>query len=99
MAGIDKIYGTEKQYNQLHDWLKENQIPINCKTGFDWDVERKCIIDQFEDVWPLDCLYPKAEVYNKKQPISNFPSEIDFWLLKHCPLKFVIRRIKEQHNL
>jgi hypothetical protein len=25
MAAIDKIYGNLQQYDQLHDWLKENK--------------------------------------------------------------------------
>lgn len=25
MAGIDKIYGTQKQYDELYNWLKENK--------------------------------------------------------------------------
>ena len=35
MAGIDKIYGTQKQYDQLKQWLENN-----CPEGLDYLYER-----------------------------------------------------------
>lgn len=32
-------------------------------------------------------------------PITNFPGHIDRWLLKNCPLPWVVARIKEQYGL
>jgi hypothetical protein len=31
--------------------------------------------------------------------ITNFPEEIDMWLLENCPMKWVTGRIKDQYGL
>ena len=33
------------------------------------------------------------------RPMTNLPEKEDMWLLKNCPIEFVIKRIKEQYNL
>ena len=44
--------------------------------------------------------YPKERSRAKENmPISNFPKEIDMWLLHNCPIDFVVRRIREQYSL
>ena len=54
MAAIDKIYGTQEQYNELRKWLLENQKPI--KIAHDYDlVTIKGIVD---------CSRPQIEIYN-----------------------------------
>ena len=32
-------------------------------------------------------------------PITNFPEDIDMWLLANCPIKFVTGRVKEQYSI
>lgn len=97
MAGIDKIYGTQKQYNELRKWLKNNPISINCCIG------SKTIKGKDEDIFanerPLLYLYPVKGYSKDYRPISNFPHEIDEWLLKSCPINWVIEKIKEQYNI
>lgn len=60
MAGIDKIYGTEKQYDMLKDWLAKNRpkylkslypkgdteiFPISCfSEEQDRDLKKNCPI-------------------------------------------------------
>jgi len=36
---------------------------------------------------------------NEERAISSFPMRTDMWLLKNCPFKWVIKRIKEQYKL
>ena len=98
MAAIDKIYGTQKQYNEFKKWLKENQKPIRCLTGCECIDGKETKI--YEMVLPTDCLYSRNG-YDKKneRPISNFPENIDKWLLKKCKIEWVLKRIKEQHGL
>ena len=98
MAGIDKIYGTREQYNELKDWLFKKQKPIKCHVGFstingkDKDIYRKSL--------PTDYLYDLPNPFvGDEGPISNFPHAIDMWLLENCPLTWVTDRIKEQYNL
>ena len=74
MAGIDKIYGSQAQYNELEEWLKANRPSA------------------------LVHLYDKNAYSPIDRPISNFPTSVDKWLLKHCPLRWVEERIKEQYN-
>jgi hypothetical protein len=46
----------------------------------------------------LRYLYPENYgCYDR--PISNFPTKVDQWLLKRCPLEWVTDRIREQYNL
>jgi hypothetical protein len=84
MAAIDKIYGTQKQYNELKEWLKENQKPIKCKWGM---------------LMPGNYLYPRNGYNKERRPISNFPHEVDKWLLKNCPIEWVTDNIKEQYGI
>ena len=48
----------------------------------------------------LKYFYPR-DGYEKPndRPITNLSEKEDMWLLKHCPIEFVTKRIKEQYNL
>lgn len=48
----------------------------------------------YEDLENYDSLN-----YDEIRPITNFPEEIDNWLLNHCPLDWVINRIKFQYDI
>ena len=97
MAGIDTIYGTQKQYNELKRWLKENQKPIKCRVGFDLVGNKETPI--YEMVLPTERLYSRNGYDKNKRPISNFPEAIDKWLLKNCKIEWVVNRIKEQYGI
>lgn len=83
MAGIDKIYGTSYQWGMLRDWLKANDRYFLIKGEIRMASE-----------YLYDC--PDQ---NKTGPLSNFPAEIDAWLLNECHLKWLTDRIKEQYGL
>lgn len=95
MAGIDKIYGTQKEYNEFKKWLKENQKPIKCRIGFNYSK----IKYEYSKCLPTEYLYGRNGFNKEDRPISNFPEAIDKWLLKHCPIEWVIKRIKEQYGI
>ena len=99
MAGIDKIYGSTEQYDEFYNWLLENEISMKCRIGFNWDGRTD--IDIFDDILPSECLYQRGEYKSNPdaRPISNFPEEVNKWLLKVCPLKWVTDRIKEQYGI
>ena len=97
MAGIDKIYGTQKQYNEFKKWLKENQKPIKCRVGSHLFKGKETPI--YEMVMPIECLYPRNGYDKNERPISNFPEAIDKWLLKNCKIDWVVNKIKEQYGL
>jgi len=99
MAAIDKIYGTQKQYSELRNWLKRNakimRIPIGITlyaNGFEGEEE-------YITAHPIRFLYSVKGFNHSCRPISNFPEKIDMWLLKNCPLKWVTDEIKEQYDI
>lgn len=75
MAGIDKIYGSDDQYNELRAWLTEHKP--------------EALRHLYQEEYPNDWI---------TRPISNFPEEIDMWLLDNCELDWVVSRLKEQYN-
>ena len=76
MAGIDKIYGTTKQYDQFKRWCKKN-----CPNA-------------------LPYFYPRSGWQDMNdRTITNFPIEIDKWMLDNCSIEFITNRIRKQHNL
>jgi len=97
MAGIDKIYGTQVQFLEFKKWLNNNQIPINCRVGTEHN-ESGDVIDEYEDILPTDCLYEEIGYEKGYRPISNFPENIDKWLIDNCPIDFVKNRLKEQYG-
>lgn len=81
MAAIDKIYGSNEQYDEFWMWAREAKPFI------------------------LKWFYPKGDYnknsphgYDKSRPITNFPTEVDMWLLVSCPLGWVVERIKDQYG-
>jgi hypothetical protein len=98
MAGIDKIYGTQEQYDELKAWLKENEKPIMCIVGSVSD-EFGCT-EIIENILPSECLYPEGNIYSKEhRPISNFPHHVDRWLWENCPIDWVLKRLTEQYGV
>ena len=43
-------------------------------------------------------MYKKPPNSCGEYPLSNFPSEIDYWLISNCPLDFVQERLQEQYK-
>lgn len=77
MASIDKIYGTESEYDEFYAWASANRPDI-LKYFYSRDLGWK----------------PEEQ-----RPITNFPENVDMWLLENCPLEFVIARIKWQYDI
>ncbi|MDO8313075.1 MAG: hypothetical protein Q7T25_14165 [Sideroxyarcus sp.] len=73
MAGIDKIYGTVEQWDELHEWVQVHKSA-------------------------LKYFYPRDSSPGQ-HTIANFPEVVDRWLLGHCPIKWVVDRIKEQYGI
>ena len=76
MAGIEKMYGTHKQYLELKKWLKKNK-PLALKE-----------------------MYPE-EMYDDKSNrcIARFKTRTDMWLLEHCKIPWVLKRIRWQYGM
>jgi len=102
MAAIDKMYGTQKQYNEFRKWLIKNQKPI--RIAYDYDIvtingilRKRNII--YKEVLPSNYLYPRNGYDKTQRPISNFPEKIDRWLLKNCKIDWVVDKLREQYGL
>lgn len=46
----------------------------------------------------LGWFYPKRVQGTTVQPITNFPEEVDMWLLLNCPIDWVLERIVDQYG-
>lgn len=91
MAGIDKIYGTQRQYMELRDWLLENEVPIICEISSDYN-------DENTELLPSAFLLSENGFNENYRPIANFLPEMDEWLMENCPIDFVQKRLKEQYG-
>lgn len=84
MAAIDKIYGNVDNWIELYVWLKQAKPQY---------------IRHMYPCPPVNIdLSQHDRSEDKEYPISNFPEEADRWLLKNCPISFVIEAIKEQYG-
>jgi len=77
MAAIDKIYGTNEEYDIFYLWAATNNREL------------------------LKYFYPREGYENAKydRPITNFPQELDEWLIQNCPIQFVRENLQFQYNL
>lgn len=57
-----------------------------------------CTIDE-DYVKRMEEYVSTDELVDADIPIVNLPSKIDKWLIKHCPVKFVRNRLKEQYGM
>lgn len=82
MASIDKIYGTQGQYDELHLWLKQQS------------ADHKEAQDALKAMLPVDHPAPDG---GPIRIIANFPSHVDQWLWFHCPIAWLIERLDDQY--
>ena len=90
MAGIDKTYVRNVQdYLDLVSWAKDKEF--KCPNGqvirpsdyiYEWNIS------ELEDVLSRYGEYP----------VMNTPYALDYFLIKHCPLDFVRKRMEEVYN-
>lgn len=82
MAGIDKTYTKSyKNYKDLVDWASKNIF--TCPNGM--------------KINPSEYIYPWEEedfIDNNNIPILNTTMQMDYYLIKYCPLDFVQERMK-----
>jgi hypothetical protein len=84
MAGIDKIYGTQAQYDEFREWLEKNKPDA---------------VDYLSSKVSEQVQYGIDFTPDSIRTISNFPESIDMWLLDNCPIEFIRERIKDQYNI
>lgn len=84
-------------YDSSEDYSKTYNecLPIGSEN---W--KKKCVTDnwkvnRYSEIFEKykEGTYPPSEI-----PMTNFPCKIDIWLIKHCPIKFVRDRLREQYG-
>lgn len=84
MAAIDKIYAyTKKEFLEFYTWCDKFKDLCRKET-------QKDIMEYFY-VTP-DSYDTGFSKYSDGVPITNFPTVIDKWLAKHCPVSWVRER-------
>lgn len=91
MAGIDKIYITEEQLPFFKHWVKKVSDKCLQETGYN-------IMDY---VYNLDIKKVRKDYMGVAEfPVSNFPEEIDRWILNgNCGIDFILNRVKFQYGI
>lgn len=85
MAAIDKTYtDSYKDYKEFKDWADKQIVTF-------FDGHKKCVGNW---VWE----YEEEDFCNGEIPIMNTPTWLDIYLINHCPVKFVVDRIKEVYG-
>lgn len=83
MAAVDKIYGSNAQYDELVEWLT-----VNKPEALKYIYTRDGYTPESEVTEGM-----------MGRTIANFPYKIDMWLLRYCPLDWVQKRLNEQYPL
>jgi len=94
MAGIDRLYGSDNQYDELRQWLIDTWI-LTAKKPKTQETDRiRAIINGC-----LDSMFKRDGMESSDdRPIASFSAREDSWLYRNCPLQFVVDRINEQYS-
>ena len=86
MAAIDKTYTNKwEEYCEYRDWA----------------MGQKFICPNGDIISPIDYLFQwKKEDFEDERylPIMNTPYSLDYFLIKHCPVRFVHDRLREVYD-
>ena len=83
MAGIDKQYWTREELYKFYEWYFEH-YKIN---------------KQGKDMLESITIYDETRTLNNIYATTNFSERTDKYLIKHCKLSFVQKRLAEQYGL
>lgn len=85
MAAIDKIFShTKEEFLEFYNWCNKFRKLCYKETGEDIIGYFYITPDSYDD---------KSSRYSDNMvPITNFPTIIDKWLAKHCPVSWVRER-------
>ena len=94
MAGIDKTY--IKSYKELKDFINwAEKIIYTCPNGIIFKpkdyIYSSCLDKSEEEIQEILKHHPEI-------PIMNTPQDLDYFLIKDCPLDFIQERMKEVYG-
>ena len=92
MAGIDKTYvSSYEDWKSIIDWCKENEF--TCPNGI--------VLKPINSCYNIDLTKEEVEDWLKEQeeiPVMNTSCSMDYFLIKHCPIKVVQDRMLEVYD-
>ena len=94
MAGIDKIYcDNYKDFEMFWNWCEKFDYLFQKETHLSllWGFYCKSK-EEFLEWFGKDGYKPYG------YPITNFSETHNLWLIKHCPIEFVRKRLLEQYK-
>lgn len=86
MAAIDKTY--------LNSWEKYNEFK-------NWLNDQGTVIDDFGNTFrPVTLLWDMDEddFKNGWRAVASFPTHVDIWLIRNCPLEYIQTGLEEQYS-
>lgn len=92
MAAIDKTYvSSYEEWKEITDWAKKTSF--KCPNGIILEVENYCYghgmtEDEIRE-WISEC----GEI-----PVMNTPVELDYFLIKYCPIQLIQDRMRAVHS-
>lgn len=95
MAGIDKTYAKSiQEIEEFLDWAEKTNF--TCPNGEILKVSDYCYLSK-EYLKEEGVKEEMERWFNEKGeiPIMNTPTYLDYFLIKHCPIKFVQERMEE----
>lgn len=88
MAAIDKIYCDSKErFLEFYKWCEQHQKECYRETGIKLTTYFYVTPDKFDNNTP------------KAIPITNFPVKADQWILENCKIEWIVKYIKNQHQI
>lgn len=92
MAGIDKTYvSSYEDWKEIIDWAKKTVF--TCPNGIEFHVIDWCYNSNSTEDDIREWLNEQKEI-----PVMNTPQELDYFLIKYCPIKVVQNRMREVYD-
>lgn len=92
MAGIDKTYvSTYEDWKEIIEWAKKTSF--KCPNGIVLDVSWYCYNLDLTEEEVRSWISEDGEI-----PVMNTPEELDYFLIKYCPVKTIQDRMKEVYR-
>lgn len=92
MAAIDKTYvSTFEEWKEIIDWAR-NKVYL-CPNGIVFNVIDYCYYPDYSEDDIKEWLSESPQI-----PVMNTPTELDYFLIKDCPIKVIQDRLKEVYD-
>lgn len=94
MAAIDKIYiNSIQEWLEFRTWCRRVRMKCWRETGYDilygwyWYQQTPAQVHEYID-------YAKGKDF----PMCNMPRQIDYWLMKRCPIEWIQNTLEYQYG-